>query len=128
MMGMLSDLKHLSNARPAVLPLLTEDLVHLIGHSSRQIRGLSYELVLRLLRHSPTTSTAVVPTYVSCFESPDPAVAFSAVEKLPDICPLAQEELNTILGTAFNLGLYSNIGVTSYICDTIAVLNSQAGY
>ena len=54
LMGMLSDLKHLSNARPAVLPLLTEELVQLIGHSSRQIRGLSYELVLRLLRHSPT--------------------------------------------------------------------------
>ena len=54
LLGMLSDLKHVSNARPAVLTLLTEDLVQLIGHSSRQIRGLSYELVLRLLRHSPT--------------------------------------------------------------------------
>ena len=41
---------------------------------------------------------------------------------------LFQEELNTILGTAFTLGLYTNIGVSSYISDTIAVLNSQAGY
>ena len=124
----LSDLKHVSNPKPAVLTFLSDELSALLLHSSRQVRSLTYELILKLLRYSPKSNSVIVPFYIDSLESPDPGVAVSAIEKLPDICPLAQEELTTILKTAFNLGLYSNLAVTSYISDAIAVLNSQAGY
>ena len=81
-----------------------------------------------MLRHSPKSSSDVVPAYVGCLESSDPGVVQSALEKLADISPLAQEKLGCVLQSAFSLGLYSNMTVTSYIIDTIGVLNSQAGY
>ena len=51
-----------------------------------------------------------------------------AMEKLPDVAPLAQEHLETVLNTAFNLGLYSNLEVVNPICDTLTLMNGLAGY
>ena len=50
------------------------------------------------------------------------------MEKLPDVAPLAQEHLETVLNTAFNLGLYSNLEVVNPICDTLTLMNGLAGY
>ena len=124
----LQELKHLSLVRPALLLPITEELTELIGHTSRNIRSTAYELILRLMRYSPKCSTDIVPAYIAALESSDPGVVVSALEKLPDISPLAQEKLTSILQAAFCLGLYSNLAVNSYIIDTISVLNAQAGY
>ena len=55
-------------------------------------------------------------------------LAVHALEKLPDVAPLAQEHLSTMMKTAFNLGLYSTLEVNHPICDTLILLNSLAGY
>ena len=56
------------------------------------------------------------------------SISGHAMEKLPDVAPLAQEHLETVLNTAFNLGLYSNLEVVNPICDTLTLMNGLAGY
>lgn len=124
----LQELKHSCTSKPALLLPITEELTDLIRHQNRMIRTIAYELVLRLLRHSPNTSSDIVPSYLAALESPDQGVVISALEKLPDIAPLVQEKITSIMQVAFCLGLYSNLTVTSYISETISVLNAQAGY
>ena len=124
----LQELKHSCTAKPSILPAMTEELTELLQHASRTIRNLSYELILRLLRHSPNSASDIVPDYIAALESTDQGVILSALEKLPDIAPLVQEKLTSIMQVVFCLGLYSNMTVTSYITETISVLNSQAGY
>ena len=124
----LTELKHVTGGKPGVLLYLTSDLTALICHTSRTVRTVTYELVLRLLRYSPKSNKAVVPAYLECLDSPDPGVVISALEKLPDLLPLAHDSLHVILETAFVLGVFSNFAVSSHIKDAIAVLNSQAGY
>jgi hypothetical protein len=55
-------------------------------------------------------------------------VALSAIEKLADFSPLLQEHLPALLGTAFSVGIYSNLDVAAFIADTIANINAQKGY
>ena len=86
------------------------------------IRTIAYELVLRLLRHSPNTSSDIVPSYMAALESPDQGVVISALEKLPDIAPLVQEKITSIMQVAFCLGLYSNLTVTSYIDRNFSII------
>ena len=124
----LQDLKHACNMKPALLLLVNEDLIGLISHASRVIRSIAYELILRLMRHSPKCSSDIIPAYIAALESSDQGVILSALEKLPDISPLAQEKLTSIMQVVFCLGLYSNMTVTSYITEAISVLNAQAGY
>ena len=124
----LQELKHSCASKPAILLPITEELRDVIRHSNRTIRSIAYELLLRLLRHSPNTSSDIVPSYMLALESSDQGVVISALEKLPDIAPLVQEKITSIMQVAFCLGLYSNLTVTSYITETISVLNAQAGY
>ena len=128
LLATLQELKHSCTSKPALLLPITEELTDLIRHQNRMIRTIAYELVLRLLRHSPNTSSDIVPSYMAALESPDQGVVISALEKLPDIAPLVQEKITSIMQVAFCLGLYSNLTVTSYISETISVLNAQAGY
>ena len=79
--------------------------------------------LIRIIAH-----TFLFSAYIASLESSDQGVVLSALEKLPDISPLAQEKLTSILQVVFCLGLYSNMTVTSYIIETISVLNAQAGY
>ncbi len=55
-------------------------------------------------------------------------MALSAIEKLADFSPLLQEHLPVLLGTAFSVGIYSNLDVAAFIADTIANINAQKGY
>ena len=126
--AVLQDLKHCSNVKPALLVPMIEELKDLISHSSRVIRTAGYELILRLMRHSPNHSADIIPSYIAALESSDQCIILSALEKLPDISPLAQDKLTSIMQVVFCLGLYSNMTVTSYIIETISVLNAQAGY
>ena len=66
-------------------------------------------------------------SYVNCLQSDDPNIAGHALEKLPDVTPIAQEQLHTILSTAFSLG-HSNLEVVNPLCDTLTMLNSLSGY
>ena len=72
-------------------------------------------------RFDPNLSQQLIVPFLGCLESNDASIAGHAMEKLPDIAPLAQEHLETVLNTAFNLGLYSNLEVVNPICDTLNV-------
>lgn len=104
------------------------DLSNLISHTSKVVRIQAYELFLKLLRYDPQMSHQLMVPYLGCLESNDPAIAGHALEKLPDVAPLAQEQLAAIMKTAFNLGLYSTLEVNNPICDTLTLLNSLSGY
>jgi hypothetical protein len=124
----LGQIKLRSQAQPAILPYFTEDIGSLIGHEAKGVRNHAYELLLKILRHDPNSSSRLVMPYIACLEATDPSVAGQALEKLPDVAPLAQEQLSTILPTAFNLGCHSNLNVTTHICDTLNILNGLSGH
>merc|ERR1712029_333974 len=85
------------------------------------------QAVSSLIRHDSNLSRTMSESYINCLQSDTPNIAGHALEKLPDVAPLAQEQLHTILGTAFSLG-HSNLEVVNPLCDTLTMLNSLSGY
>jgi hypothetical protein len=51
-----------------------------------------------------------------------------AIEKLPDLVPLMEDQLLILMNSAFSAGIHYNLDVISHIADAIATLNSQKGY
>ena len=82
----------------------------------------------QIYRYDPNMSRIMSEAFVSCLQSNDATIAGHALEKLPDVASLSQEQLHTILTTVFSLGLYSNLEVVNPLCDTMAMLNSLSGY
>ena len=121
-------IKFCSQSQPGILPYFMEDFCSLISHDSKIIRNHAYELYVKLLRFDPNLSHQLIVPFIGCLESNDAAIAGHAMEKLPDVAPLAQEQLETVLNTAFNLGLYSNLEVVNPICDTLTLMNGLAGF
>lgn len=121
-------IKVCSNSQPAILPYFQEDFCNFISHESKIVRNHAYELYVKLLRFDPKLSQQLIVPFIGCLESNDASIARHAMEKLPDVAPLAQEHLEIILNTAFNLGLYSNLEVVNPICDTLSLMNGLAGY
>lgn len=124
----LNMIKFCSQSLPGILPHFAQDISCLISHDSKIVRNHAYELFVRMLRFDPNMSSQLIIPFIGCLECNDASVASHALEKLPDVAPLAQEHLATILGTAFNLGLYSNLEVANPIIDTLTLLNSLSGY
>ena len=116
-----------SQTHPGVLMYLSQAVSSLISHDSKNVRNLAYDLYIKLLRHDPNLSRTMSESYVDCLQSDDPNIAGHALEKLPDVTPIAQEQLHTILSTAFSLG-HSNLEVVNPLCDTLTMLNSLSGY
>ena len=121
-------IKFCSQSQPGILPYFMEDFCSLISHDSKIIRNHAYKLYVKLLRFDPNLSQQLIVPFIGCLECNDAAIAGHAMEKLPDVAPLAQEQLETVLNTAFNLGLYSNLEVVNPICDTLTLMNGLAGY
>ena len=161
-------IKYHSQSQSGVLPFFMEDFCTLISHETKIVRNIAYELFVKLLRFDPNLSQQLIVPFIGCLESNDASIAGHAMEKLPDVAPLAQvnilqkkiksfkrkscflkkksefffqicslkiyflkifkEHLETVLNTAFNLGLYSNIEVVNPICDTLNLMNGLAGY
>ena len=127
--GILLDISNACTARPFILESFVNEITHFIGHSSKSVRLPAYNLLLKYLRYSPKSCDNIVPAYIGCLESTDPGVSLCALEKLPDVCVLAQDRMSHILQTAFCLGLYSaHTNVTQYIVETVNVMNVQEGY
>ena len=124
----LSMIKVCSQSQTAILPYFQEEISSLISHDSKMVRNHAYELLLKLLRFDPTLSQQLIVPFIGCLESNDAQIARHAIEKLPDVAPLAQEQLESLLNTAFNLGLSSNLEVVVPICDTLNLMNGLAGY
>ena len=116
-----------SQTHPGVLIYLCQAVSSLISHDSKNVRNLAYDLYIKLLRHDPNLSRTMSESYINCLQSDTPNIAGHALEKLPDVAPLAQEQLHTILSTAFSLG-HSNLEVVNPLCDTLTMLNSLSGY
>ena len=121
-------IKFCSQSQSAVLPFFAEEFCSLISHDSKVVRSHAYELYVKLLRFEPNLSHQLIVPFIGCLECADVSVAGHAMHKLPDVAPLAQEQLENVLTTAFNLGLYSNLEVINPICDTLTLLNSLSGY
>ena len=150
-------IKYHSQSQSGVLPYFMEDFCTLISHETKIVRNIAYELFVKLLRFDPNLSQQLIVPFIGCLESNDASIAGHAMEKLPDVAPLAQvrilqnlkkksekifqkiikikylffifkEHLETVLQSAFNLGLYSNIEVVNPICDTLNLMNGLAGY
>ena len=85
------------------------NLIHIFLKSDLYI--LTYDITVKYLK-------------INCFL----LTAGHALDKLPDVAPLSQEHLATMMKTAFNLGLYSTLEVNHPICDTLTLLNSLSGY
>ena len=123
----LNMIKLCSQTHPGVLQYLSQPVSGLISHHSKNVRVLAYDLYIKLLRHNPNLSRTLSESFVSCLQSSDPIIAGHALEKLPDVAPIAQEQLHTILSTAFSLG-HSNMEVVNPLCDTLSILSSLSGY
>lgn len=65
---------------------------------------------------------------MAALQSGNEAVTESALAQLPEFSVLCQENLSSLLGTVFNLGITSNINTTPHIVNAVNLLNTQAGY
>ena len=125
----MSDICNASTSRPFILKSFVNEINQFLSHPSKAVRTQAYNLLLKYLRYSPKSCDDIVPSYIGCLESSDPGISLCALEKLADVCVLAQDRMSHILQTAFCLGLYSaHTNVTQYIVETINVMNVQEGY
>ena len=65
---------------------------------------------------------------MAALHSGNEAIIESALAQLPEFSVLCQENLSSLLGTVFNLGISSNIDTTPHIVNAVNLLNTQAGY
>ena len=65
---------------------------------------------------------------MAALQSGNEAIIESALAQLPEFSVLCQENLSSLLGTVFNLGISSNIKTTPHIVNAVNLLNTQAGY
>ena len=78
----LNMIKLCSQTQSGVLPHLSEVISKLTSHDSKNVRNVSYDLFLRLLRLNPNLSRTLSESFVSCLQSNDAAIASHALEKV----------------------------------------------
>ena len=83
-------IKYHSQSQSGVLPFFMEDFCTLISHETKIVRNIAYELFVKLLRFDPNLSQQLIVPFIGCLESNDASIAGHAMEKLPDVAPLAQ--------------------------------------
>lgn len=121
----LTDLDETSKRKVDILEHFIGDLKKLLLHGSDTVRNTAYSLVMRYIRHNPRASEQFVGCFLHCFDSVNPDIVTSALKNLPEFCVLCQDHADEILQKSFVVGTTTSIETSSYISETLQLLNLE---
>ncbi|XP_022317209.2 integrator complex subunit 1-like [Crassostrea virginica] len=121
----LTDLDETSKRKVDILEHFIGDLKKFLMHGSDTVRNTAYSLVMRYIRHNPRASEQFVGCFLHCFDSVNPDIVTSALKNLPEFCVLCQDHADEILQKSFMVGTTTSIETSSYISETLQLLNLE---
>ncbi|XP_056018068.1 integrator complex subunit 1-like isoform X2 [Ostrea edulis] len=121
----LTDLDETSKRKVDILEHFIGDLKKLLLHASDTARNTAYSLVMRYIRHNPRASEQFVGSFLHCFDSENPDIITSALKNLPEFCVLCQDHADEILQKSFIVGTTTAIETSSFISETLQLLNLE---
>ncbi|ESO87352.1 hypothetical protein LOTGIDRAFT_107278 [Lottia gigantea] len=121
----LHDLDETSKRRVEVLAHFESELQKLMYDVNDKCRNTAFTLIMRHIRQNPRRCSEFVPVFLQCIESRHPDVIQSALTNLAEFTVLAQDHVHTILQKTFLVGVKSNVETSSYISETIQLLNLE---
>ncbi|XP_025095936.1 integrator complex subunit 1-like isoform X2 [Pomacea canaliculata] len=125
LLEVLGDLDETSKRKVAVLEYFESDLKRLTTHVNDRCRNTAFSLIMRYIHHSPRKAHSFLSCFLNCLAHENPDIATSALRNLPEFTVLCQDEAQTLLQEAFNVGVVSSIDTSSYINDTLQLLNLE---
>ncbi|XP_061168184.1 integrator complex subunit 1-like [Saccostrea echinata] len=121
----LTDLDETSKRKVDILEHFIGDLKKLLFHASDTVRNTAYSLVMRYIRLNPRASEQFVGNFLHCFDSENPDIVISALKNLPEFCVLCQDHADEILQKSFMVGTTTAIETSSFISETLQLLNLE---
>ncbi|KAL3877747.1 hypothetical protein ACJMK2_035409 [Sinanodonta woodiana] len=122
-LGVLQDLDETSKRKIDILDHFVADLKRLMLISNDQCRNTAHTLVMRFIRQNPKQGVDFVSTFLQCLGSKSPDIVNSALRNLSEFTVLCQEKADVILQKAFTVGINSSIETSTYISETLQLLN-----
>ncbi|KAK3607441.1 hypothetical protein CHS0354_035142 [Potamilus streckersoni] len=122
-LGVLQDLDETSKRKIDILDHFVVDLKRLMLSSNDQCRNTAHALVMRFIKQNPKQGVGFVSTFLQCLDSKIPDIINSALRNLPEFTVLCQEKAGVILQKAFTVGINSSIETSTYISETLQLLN-----
>ncbi|WAQ97691.1 INT1-like protein [Mya arenaria] len=122
-LNVLQDIDETSKRKLEILEHFVEDLKRLMLAPDDACRNTAFELTKRLLQNNPKKAEDFVPTFLHCLENDRPDIVMSALTNLPEFTLLCQEYATVILQRALTAGICSSIETSSYISESLQLLN-----
>lgn len=122
-LSVLQDLDESSKRKVEILEHFVDDLKRLLLTHNDQCRNTAFELAKRHIKQNPKQAVDFVPAFLHCLESDNPDIITSALNNLPEFTLLCQDYADVILQKALSAGINTSIETSSYISDSLQLLN-----
>ncbi|XP_060583813.1 integrator complex subunit 1-like [Ruditapes philippinarum] len=119
----LQDLDETSKRKGEILEHFVDDLKRLMLFPNDQCRNTAFELAKRHIKQNPKQAVEFVPAFLHCLESEDPDIITSALTNLAEFTLLCQDYADVILQRALSAGINTSIETSSYISESLQLLN-----
>ncbi|KAL4240200.1 Integrator complex subunit 1 [Mactra antiquata] len=122
-LSMLQNLDDTSKRKVEVLEHFVDDFKRLMLFANDQCRNTTFELVKRHLKQSLRHVDEFVPIFLQCLDSENPDIVTTALTNLAEFTLLCQNYADVILQKALSTGINTSIETSSYISDSLQLLN-----
>ncbi|KAL5018222.1 hypothetical protein ScPMuIL_003944 [Solemya velum] len=122
-MEVLQEMDAVSKRKVDLLEHFVTDLKRLMYEKNDRCRNTTYSLIMRLIRHCPRRGSDFVPTFLLCLGSESPDIVTTALKNLAEFSVLCQDQVGVILQKAFSVGVNTMAETSTYISETLQLLN-----
>ncbi|KAK8386997.1 hypothetical protein O3P69_017976 [Scylla paramamosain] len=111
----------------AALPSFTHTFCEGMVSNSREVRLVCWDLVARLLHQRPALGGLVGQAVMASLKHEDSAVVEAALEHLPEVILLLQDQAVDLLTAAFVATLSASSCSTTYLSEALTLLHLHTG-
>lgn len=111
----------------AALPSFTHTFCEGMVSNSREVRLVCWDLVARLLHQRPALGGLVGQAVMASLKHEDSAVVEAALEHLPEVILLLQDQAVDLLTAAFVATLSASSCATAYLSEALTLLHLHTG-
>ena len=111
----------------AALPSFTHTFCEGMVSNSREVRLVCWDLVARLLHQRPALGGLVGQAVMASLKHEDSAVVEAALEHLPEVILLLQDQAVDLLSAAFVATLSASSCSTAYLSEALTLLHLHTG-
>ncbi|XP_048256851.1 integrator complex subunit 1-like [Haliotis rufescens] len=125
LLDVLHDLDETSKRKVEILQNFESELRQLMLESNDKCRNLAFALVMRHLRTAPSRSSEFVAMYLQCLSDSNPDIIKTALTNMTEFTVLCQGHAQVILQKVFTIGVTTSMETSSYISETLQLLNLE---